>query len=162
MVNEMWLYYAIVINWVGLAILSQLYVRILQITGDVKYEGTIWWRGFWPVQRFRLTSKRSWFARAWEGIYGHGLLGAMIHKDEKGAHDDAWVEKTIVHELRHHVQQVVLGAVFYLLYGLSFVIEVLRGNKGYWDNWFEKDARAAADRWVKRGRPRIFNFGERR
>jgi hypothetical protein len=79
----------------------------------------------------------------------------MIHKDEKGKFDDGLVEEIIIHELRHHVQQFILGLMFYIIYAVDFMIH------GYFNVWFEKDARAATNKWIRAGRPRIFNFGKR-
>jgi hypothetical protein len=126
------------------------------VTKDVKFEGWIFWRGFFPVARYRIISKLSWFGRAWSKWYGHGMLGCIIHRDEVGSYDDKLVEETIVHEIRHHVQQLVLGLIFYLVYGFDLLMN------GYWDVWFEKDARRAEENWKKAGRPLIFKFGKRR
>lgn len=157
-----WVLAGIAINWLGCFALSWAYCGALVWSGDIQLEGWIWWRGWFPVARFRLISRKSWFARAWERWYGHALLGSMIHRDEKGDFDDWLVDETIVHELRHNVQQLILGLLFYALYGAQFVIQEARRKSGYRDNWFEVNARAAASAWGKAGRKRIFNFGERR
>lgn len=152
----------VAINWLGCLAFSWLYCGVLVLTGDIRLEGWVWWRHLFPVARFRLVSRKSWFARAWARWYGHALLGCLIHRDEKGDFDDAYIEEVIVHELRHCVQQLVFGLTFYLLYGLHFVLLSARRKNGYRDNWFERDARAAAFRWVEQGRQYIFDFGERR
>ena len=143
------------INWIGCYILCSLYCLWLRfISHDVTFEGWIIWRGFFPIARWRLISKKSWFARMWDRFYGHGLLGHIIHRDEPGKQDDKFVEITIVHEVRHTVQQLILGSIFYIIYGIDFLFN------GYQNVWFEKDARNAAEKWVKKGRPRIFKIWE--
>ena len=153
---------AIAINWPGCWLASWLYVGLLQATGDVTFEGWVFWRGWFPVGRFRQISKKSWFGRAWQRFYGHSMLGTLIHRDDPGAWDDDYVEKTIVHELSgHQVWQLALGLMFYLLYGFFSLVAVLKGGLAYEDNWLEAYARNVADRWVEQGRPRVFNFGRR-
>ena len=158
----LWALIGFAINWVGMFAFSWAYCGILLWAGDLRLEGWVKWRGWFPVARFRLISTKSWFARAWQNWYGHALLGCMIHRDEKGEFDNEFVEEVIVHELRHNVQQLILGLVFYLAYGVASLVALIRGKNGYLDNWFEVDARAAASAWVNAGRKRIFNFGKRR
>ncbi|KKM97705.1 hypothetical protein LCGC14_1165230 [marine sediment metagenome] len=147
-------------NWIGSLLLTWLYVGTLLLTKDVSFEGWIFWRGWYPIARFRLISKHSWFAKIWSKFYGHALFGAIIHRDEEGPWDDLFVVDTIVHELRHCFQQL-LGLVFYLLYGLDYVRLVAMGKDGYYNNWFERDARQAVRNWVDAGRPKRFKFGKR-
>lgn len=134
-----------------------------KVSHDITYEGYILWRGFFPAFRFRLISTKSWYARAWDRWYGCAMFMLIIHKDKKGEQDDAQVEKTIVHELRHVVQELVFGILQWLTYGLDYVrLKLFTDKDPYRDNVWERDARAAADRWEQKGRPRIFNFGRRK
>lgn len=87
----------------------------------------------------------------------------MIHRDEPGTFDDEYVEKTIVHELRHVLQMLVSGTMFWVLFGLIWLfIKVFTKRKPYYDHPAEIDARRAATNWENKGRPRIYNFGKRR
>lgn len=151
---------ALLFNYVGgyiiFGTISWAYTLWLWLLSkDISFEGWVFWRGFIPIARFRLISKKSWFAKAWANWYGHALLGVIIHRDEQGTFDDNHVEKTIIHELRHNQQQLILGFMFYILYGIDYLLH------GYYDVWFEKDARAAEEVWVSQGRPKKFNFGKR-
>lgn len=157
-----WLLIAVAFNWVGAYAGSWLIYGWLTLSGDIKLEGWIWWRGWFPVARFRLISTKSWFARLWDRWYGHAMFGGMIHRDEVGMHDDRWVETTIVHELQHNLQALCFGLLQGVAYGIHYVWLEAHGQDGYWLNVMEVDARKAADRWVLLGRPRIFDFGERR
>ena len=88
---------AIAVNWIGMYLLCSVYALWLaKVSKDTVFEGWIWWRGFVPFARWRLVSKKSWFAKLWDGFYGHGLLGHMIHKDAPGKLDDLVVEETIM------------------------------------------------------------------
>jgi len=157
MVNAYWyLLIGVASNWIGCYILCSIYCLWLRfISHDVTFEGWIYWRGFIPIARWRLISKKSWFAKLWDKFYGHGLFGHIIHRDEPGSRDDEFVEETIVHEIRHSIQQLILGCIFFIMYAINYLIT------GYHKVWFEKDARDATARWVNNGRPRIFSFGKR-
>jgi hypothetical protein len=73
------------------------------------------------------------------------------------------VEKIIVHEMRHVKITVVFGLLSWVAYGLHFVfLKFFTTKDPYHDNWFEVDARRAADKWEEMGRPPIYNFGERK
>jgi hypothetical protein len=157
-----WFAIAFAFNWVGAFLFSWLYIGALALTKQIEFQGWIWWRGWFPVARWLLVAQDNWFARAWAKWYGHALMGNMIHRDEPGERDDDWVEQTIVHELRHNVQQLILGMLQWVFYLMDHVRKTNAGKDGYKDNVFEVDARDAQQRWVARGRPRIFDFGKRR
>lgn len=157
-----WILVSVAINWVGCLALGWTYCGILILSGDLRIEGWLFWGGWWPVARTRLISKKSWFARAWQKWYGQSWLGVIIHRDEKGSYDDSFVELTIVHEMRHNLQQLILGLVFYVIYGIDFLRLSIIGKSGYNDNWAEVDARKRAKRWVDEGRPPMYDFGKRR
>lgn len=151
------------IYWVLPFTISMIYgLWLWKVSHDITYEGYILWRGVFPAFRFRLISQKSWYARAWARWYGCALFMLIIHKDEKGEHDDRMVEKVIVHEMRHVAQEFVLGILQWILYGLHYAyLAIFTDKNPYRENWFERDARAATARWVLKGRPRIFNFGRR-
>lgn len=156
--------WAISANWYLFALGSWLYVLWLwKISGDIKFEGWVRWRFIIPVARFRLISKKSWYAQLWQKFYGVGLFLAMIHRDEVGEYDDEHVEKTIVHEMRHVFIFLIGGLLSLVLYGLIFLaLKLFTSKDPYWNHPYEVDARKTADRWEAQGRPRIFTFGERR
>lgn len=128
-----WLLIAIGINWVGSYVISWLYAGWLWlITKNIKFEK---WVG--PVAVFRLIQKKdSWFTRAWRMFTGHSLLGVIILNSKR--------EEVLVHELRHNAQQAILGLIWYMIYGVDYLIN------GYYNIWFEKDARRAERNWKKR------------
>jgi len=156
--------WGIVINWHVCLLISWIYILWLWLVShDIKFEGWVRWRFIIPVARFRLISTKSWYAKLWQKFYGFALLLAMIHRDEKGTFDDAWVEKTIVHEMRHVLITLIGGLLSWIAYGLHFAfLAIFTDRDPYKDNWFERDARRSADAWEAKGRPRIFTFGERR
>lgn len=156
--------WAIAANWYLFAAGSWLFVLWLwKVSGDIKFEGWVRWLFIVPVARFRLISTKSWYARLWKKFYGLSLFLMMIHRDEKGDYDDEWVEKTIVHEMRHILVFLIGGLLVFIGYGLIFVFLKLFTRKDpYYDHPYEVDARRAADKWEAKGRPRIYNFGERR
>lgn len=152
------------LNWHLCFIISWIYVLWLwHISGDIKFEGWVRWRFFIPIARFRLISTKSWYAKLWAKFYGFGgLLLIMIHRDEAGEDDDEFVEETIVHEVRHVFQVLILGTMFWILFGIIFIIiKVFTKKNPYYNHPFEIDARAATQRWIDRGRPKIFTFGKR-
>lgn len=156
---EWW--YIIPLNWIVPLVLSYLYIFILLVTDNITYEGIIYWRSVVPILRFRLSTDNNWYTRLWRNWYGFAMMLAMIHRDEKGSLDDKFVEKTIVHELRHNGQILILGFVQWILYMLHNLILLIQGREMHKNNWFENDARRAADRWLAKGRPKRFNFGKR-
>jgi hypothetical protein len=158
-----WIPIGIGINWLGAWAISWAYALWLwEVSCDVSFEGWIFWRGWFPIARFRLISRYSWYAKLWEKFYGMGLFGVIIHRDQPGLQDDAYVEKTIVHELRHNLHGLVLGILQWVAYGLNAaVLWAFTDMDPYRDVWFETDARRAADNWVRAGRPRRFDFGVR-
>ncbi len=157
-----WVLVGIAVNWIGCFALGWVYCSILIWSGDLRIEGWLFWGGWFPVARTRLISKKSWFARAWQKWYGQSWLGIIIHRDEKGAYDDKFVEETIVHEMWHNSQQLKLGLLFFVLYGGDFARLEMIGRSGYFDNWAEVGARRRTKRWIVAGRPPIYNFGTRR
>ena len=149
-------------NWLVPLVVTWIYVLWLWcISGDIKLEGWVLWAKVVPVARFRLISRRSWYARAWQGWYGFAMMLVIIHRDEKGALDDACVEKTIVHEMRHITQIMCLGLLHWVLYGAHTGYLMASGNPPHAFNWFECDARVYANRWDSAGRPRKYRFGRR-
>ena len=158
-----WIGIGVLINWGAMVIVSWAYVGWLwKVSGDVTFEGLIYWHGWLPIGRFRLISTKSWYAKLWAGWYGFSLGFNMIHRDVRGTRDDFFVEETIVHEARHAFQQLALGVLLWVIYGLDNLrIRLFTDGDPYWDCWAERDARAATERWVEKGRPRIYDFGER-
>lgn len=156
--------YVVGINWGVPFVASLLFMGwLLYVSHDIKFEGIVWFWKVFPAYRFRLISRKSWYARAWEKFYGQAMFLSMIHRDELGPWDDPEVEETIVHELRHVVVLLVLGLLMWILYGLDYVrLAVFTKRDPYAENFFERDAERSVQRWVYRGRPRIFNFGRRR
>jgi hypothetical protein len=158
----LWCWGAVALNWGGFYLVSWGYAAWLwRVSRDIRLEGWGWW-GPLPVARFRLISRKSWYGRLWRRFYGAALLGVMIVRDERGAHDDVFVDSTLVHEMRHVQQAAVLGALQPLLYCAHMLWLWGRRQDPYRDNWFERDARAAELRWELAGRPRLPWFGERR
>lgn len=156
--------YVVAIYWGIPFVVSVLFMGwLLFLSHDLKFEGYVWLWRFIPVFRFRLISRKSWYARAWEGLYGQAMWMSIIHKDAPGALDDESVENVIVHEMRHVVVGMVLGIFQWVTYGLDYVrLWTFTDRHPYRDNIHEIDAREAVHRWVKAGRPRTFNFGRRR
>ena len=135
---------------------------LAHLSHDITFEGILWWRGFIPVARYRLISRRSWYGQMWERWRGCGLFLAMIVKDNEGTHDDQAVEDTIVHELRHVVQVLLFGILQPLSYlGHYGYLKAFTSLDPYFANVWERDARASAQRWIDRGRPSIYNLGTR-
>lgn len=155
--------WSIVINWHLCYFISWIYILWLWlVSDDIKFEGWIYWK-FIPVARFRLISTKSWYAKLWQKFYGFALFLIIIHRDEKGKFDDAWVEKTIVHEMRHVFITLIGGLLSWIAYGLNFIfLAIFTKRNPYKDNWFERDACRSADTWEAEGRPKIFTFGKRR
>lgn len=132
-----------------------------KISGDIAFEGWVFWK-FIPLARFRLISKRSWYARAWARFYGFALFTTIIHRDQIGEWDDAHVEVTLVHEVRHCQQNIILGCLHWVLYVLDFArLFIFTKHSPYYENWFERDARRYVMLWKKHGKPKLFNKGER-
>jgi hypothetical protein len=157
-----WLW-AIPLNWTMPWIISWIYVGWLwKVSGDVSFEGWIYFWKVIPVARFRLISKKSWYAKMWKQWYGFALMLVMIHRDEKGKQDDEFAEEVIVHELRHNKQCLVLGLLHWILYGLDNVrLRIFTKKDAYADNWFERDAEKAARNWIYNGRPKVYGLGKR-
>jgi hypothetical protein len=143
------------INWGIPFVCSLLYVLWLRyVSRDIVFVSCMR-AGVIPALRWRLVSKRSWYAKAWQDWYGVGLFCQIIHRDEADTDDDAYVAETIHHEMRHVLQWVILGLLFPVLYVLHFawllVVESLKAapeRHPYLDNWFERDARRAAGQVV--------------
>lgn len=151
-------------NW-GLCIgLSWIYICWLWfVSKDIKFDGWSVYRKFLPIARFRLTSTKSWYARAWNNWYGFSMFMAMLHRDEESTDDDELVMQTIVHETHHIVFQLMpLGALFWVIYLLDTAYLKLFTNKDpYLNNTFEVGAQVATMNWLKMGRPPIVTFGKR-
>jgi len=148
------LLYVLAINW-GLPLIAcWTYVLWLRfVTNDVAFVG---WERVWflPVARWKLVSKYSWYAKAWQDWYGVGMFMNIIHRDEDSTDDDVYVQETVTHELRHCLQWFIgllqpilyVGHFLYLLIVESLKKEPTRHP--YLDNWFERDARKSAGQLV--------------
>lgn len=113
---------------------------------DFKFMG---WQDF-MLPKFKLISKYSKYAKSWKDWYGWSGPFVILYKDKPETADDDWVKRTLVHEHRHFLQQLILGPFHYPLYGL----ETLRiyffcpDKHPYLDNWFERDVRKSAGQLV--------------
>lgn len=157
--------WAIVANWGGCLVISWIYVLWLWlISKDIKFEGWVIWRKIVPIARFRLISTKSWYAKLWKKWYGFAMMLAMIHRDEKGPEDDLAVERVIVHETHHVVAQILpMGVLFWIVYlAHSWILSLFTDLNSYRNNIFEVRANAATLRWMRKGRPKVLNFGTRR
>jgi len=158
-----WVAWAVLWNWAGMLFISWLYVGTLLLTRDLKLVGWLYLWGWLPVVRFLLVADSSWYANLWRNLYGASLALTIIHRDELGPKDDDHVDQTIVHEIRHTHQQLWLGMLQWVAYGLHFAwLGLFTSANPYWSNWFEVDARWYAWRWNVTGRPKLFNLGPRR
>jgi len=136
------------------------YILPLWVAGDIELVDSEW-----PIAKFKLVSKSSWYARLWKNWWGYSGPCAYIYKDEDYIQweasielDKEWlvaaVRRTELHEVRHCFQQLVFGPLHYPLYLLMSALIWLYAapfNKNlhaYLDNPFEKDARKAAGQQV--------------
>lgn len=67
--------------------------------------------------------------------FGHVVIGVTEHH----------LECLRAHEHEHVRQYERWGIFFFLAYPASSLYQWVRGNKAYWDNWFEVQARLSAD-----------------
>jgi hypothetical protein len=132
------------INWIAPFILSWAYALWLwKFSHDMEFKGWIRVGGIFPVAKFRLISKKSWYAKLWQDWYGMGFMGIVLYRDEPGIYDDAFVKMTLIHEPRHCLQGYILGLLFWILYvvDLLLIYFFIPARHPYLDNWFERDAR---------------------
>jgi hypothetical protein len=114
---------------------------------DIRFVG---WEGF-GIARFVLVSQNSWYARLWRDWAGFSAPCAIIHRDYIGH----YLDRTIVHERRHCIQQFWFGPFFYPAYLLCTAALWVYGHAkdadvhAYLDNPFERDARRAAGQPVR-------------
>ena len=74
-----------------------------------------------------------WHAKWWRDWGGVGLYGFMCYRDRVDSGDDAWVERTKIHEATHCLQWAVLGLLFPVLYLLHMLwILVTQRIKARW------------------------------
>jgi len=111
----------------------------------VKFEDS-----FFPV--FQLINNDSWYTRAWRDWAGWSGPWVIIVKDlpkEDSAEYKRWL-RTLLHELRHCIQQLILGPLFYIIYILDsiFIWIFIKSKHAYLDNVFERDARDYAGQQV--------------
>jgi hypothetical protein len=97
--------------------------------------------GEWAVLQFvaRERGPIAAFMRRFH-VAAYTLGGTITYARTDGPHDPGLV----AHERWHVVQTMVLGPLMPVAYYASSVIEWARGNQAYRDNWFERQARAAA------------------
>ncbi|MHB1245423.1 MAG: hypothetical protein ACYCZH_03220 [Sulfuriferula sp.] len=67
--------------------------------------------------------------------FGHVVIGLS----------ERHLECLRAHEHEHVRQYERWGIFFFLAYPASSLYQWVRGNKAYWDNWFEVQARLSAD-----------------
>jgi hypothetical protein len=135
-----WLLPATIITWL-------FYILPLLIFRSIKF---CEWCSYIPV--FTLINDDSWYAKKWKDWYGWSGPWVIILKDLPlpGSEDDSWVDKTLTHEFRHCMQQMILGLFFYPVYILNsiFIWFFIKSKHAYLDNFFERDARTAANQRV--------------
>jgi hypothetical protein len=112
---------------------------------------SIWfrsWYNYTPV--FQLVNDDSWYAKLWRDWYGWSGPWVILIKDLPGPEDGRCVSRTLSHEYRHWVQQMILGLLFYLVYILNSIYVWLfcKDKHAYLDNFFERDARKVAGQHV--------------
>lgn len=101
---------------------------------------------------FQLINNDSWYTHAWRDWYGWSGPWVMIMKDlpkEEGSDYKRWT-RSVLHELRHCIQQFVLGVWFYPCYIIDsmFIWVFIKDKHAYIDNTFERDARDYAGQRV--------------
>lgn len=77
--------------------------------------------------------------------FGHVVIGLTEHH----------LECLRAHEHEHVRQYERWGLLFFLAYPASSLYQWVRGNKAYWDNWFEVQARLSADQAKSETRDRV-------
>lgn len=143
-----WLLPATIIVWL-------FYVLPVWVFGEVHYEGMhslfVW--------KFRVSNLASWYTGLWSDWAGWSGPCVIFYKDQPGTFDDAWVERTLIHEDDHCFWQFVFGVFFYPIYSAASLGIWLFGGEhrhAYLDNPFERRARQTAgqvvdiprDRWM--------------
>jgi hypothetical protein len=137
------------LNW-GAPLLLWLYPLFFMVA----FKDFVWEGFHGPFGKFRLANEglESWHAKWWKDWGGVGLYWFMCYRDRPGVVDDAWVERTKLHEGEHCKHWAILGLLFYAAYlGHSVGIWVTQKIKGkpytkhaYLDNWSERLARKQA------------------
>lgn len=94
----------------------------------------VYLRGPWAARMQRPNAEGFTF-------YGH-TVGPFVF-----LYDPAATDKQITHECRHVTQQMVLGPINLLVYGLSWLIGLVKTRSTFWayrQVWQERDARRFA------------------
>jgi len=152
-------YWLEVLLWIlGINYIAPLLTWVYPLFMMVVFKDFVWEGFHGPFGKFRLANKglESWHAARWKDWGGTAMYWFMCYRDREGAYDDAWVERTKLHEGEHCKHFAILGAFFWLLYlGHSLLILVTQKIKGkpytkhaYLDNWSEKLARKRATQVV--------------
>ncbi len=138
----------IVANWV-LPLIMWLYpLSMMLFFKDFKWEG---FHG--PFGKFRLANKElePWHARWWKDWAGSAMYWFMCYRDRPGEADDAFVERTILHEGGHCWHMVILGVIgFYLSYIFhSLWIFITQKIRWAWIKATKKRAIGEYNRWMR-------------
>lgn len=110
---------------------------------DFRFRG---WVGF-GVARFELQSQHSWYAKLWRDWAGFAGPCCILHRRGLTGRQ---LTRTLQHEYRHCMQQLLFGPLFYPVYALCSVAIWVYSSAvdddyhAYLDNPFERDARRAA------------------
>lgn len=104
------------------------------------------WLSF-GIAHFEVLDRDSWYSKKWRSWYGFSGPCCIITRSNL-----SWVRlrRTVIHERRHCMQQLLFGPLFYPLYGLCSAALWVYGTAtdadvhAYFDNPFEVDARVAA------------------
>ena len=122
-----------------------LYVLPLLLRRDLRF---VRWYDF-AVAHFKVVSRHGWYARKWQDWAGFSGPCCIITRSDVSA-DPYQLHRTLVHEHRHCMQQLLFGPLFHPAYGLCTAVLWVYGTvtnadvHAYLDNPFEVDARVAA------------------
>ena len=132
------------------------YILPLYIVDDIEFKK---WESF-GVAVWTLESKKSWHTKLWRDFWGwYGpcniIMRTARHIINEDAHDywsahlrneiEIEIRRALIHNLRHHFQACICGPLFYLIYGIIYVVMKIAGKNAYRDHPFEKDARNAEE-----------------
>lgn len=141
-----WLLPATILTWT-------FYVFPLVVLKEIKFKKMTEFLVFEFENPITETSP-SWYDQQWERWAGWSGPCVYIYKAHKGPGGHLLNDITRVHEIRHCKQQFKWGIFFYPAY-LGSSLWILISNlwrtekrHGYYDNWFERDARRAAGQLV--------------
>jgi hypothetical protein len=115
------------------------YILPLLVFGQIRFQ-----RFRWPgVAQFVLVAESGWYARKWQRWTGSSGPGFLIYRPIES---ERVLRRMFIHEIRHNMQQLVFGPLFYPAYAMaSAAIWLLcEDYHAYLDNPFERDARRAA------------------